>query len=122
VLRLVLICGFVGFSLTFILSLVIAGNSWGTSVFRGIVGFLVLFVSGMVVNLLLNTAVKRDGSERGTQIDLTLPPEKPQPDQGFHRSDDTFIPMTFTKLPTNHSDSDDEQARKIAEALRQLKD
>jgi hypothetical protein len=112
----------VGFSLTFFLSLVIAGNSWVTSIFRSLVGFLVLFVSGMVMKVLLNGIVKRDGSERGTQIDLTLPPEKPLPDPGLHRGDDTFIPMTFTKLATHPSNSDDEQARKIAEALRQLKD
>jgi hypothetical protein len=115
-----LLCGAAGFFFVALLSL-LAGNLWGTSLIRGVIGFLVLAGAGTVAKGVWDSLIEPEGIGTGTRIDLTLPPEKPQ----SHRpqvDEESFVPMTFARLSSHAADLDDEQARKMAEALRQWKD
>ncbi|ARU62479.1 hypothetical protein CBW65_17070 [Tumebacillus avium] len=116
--------GVFGFFLAMGLSLA-AGNTMLTSLTRGAVGLLGLFVFGYVLKLILRIFVGDPQGEevRGQHIDLLLPEQLPvSTPEGKSRQGEPehdFVPLhqALTQEPLS-----DDEARKMAEALRHLKD
>lgn len=132
-----LLFGAGGFLLTFTLTL-ISGSSWMTALIRGGAGFIGLWVCGWIVKWMLRDLLPSGRSQAGEKIDLSLPEEIPpmQRSQESNEEDsDSFVPLVFgqgnAQLGTRHGGAGreqpfsskevtDEQARKLAEALRSL--
>ncbi|ASS75627.1 hypothetical protein CIG75_11925 [Tumebacillus algifaecis] len=116
--------GVFGFFLAMGLSLA-AGNTMLTSLIRGAIGLLGLFVLGYLLKFTTRIFVgEPEGVEaRGKHIDLLLPEQPPVPmpdDEQLHEEPVTdFVPLHQT-LP--QQTVSDEEARKMAEALRHLKE
>jgi hypothetical protein len=116
--------GVFGFFLASGLSL-LSGNTMMTSLIRGAIGLLMLFLLGYVIKMALRTFVLEPQSEdvRGRHVDLLLPEQHPNEGDGKKENPDPaaseFVPL---HQAIRNQIPNDEEARKMAEALRHLKD
>ncbi|TCP58845.1 hypothetical protein EV586_10144 [Tumebacillus sp. BK434] len=116
--------GVFGFFLAMGLSLA-AGNTMLTSLTRGAVGLLGLFVFGYVLKFILRNLIGDSQGEevRGQHIDLLLPEQSPgsasHEEQQMEELEADFVPLhqALTREPLS-----DDDARKMADALRHLKE
>ena len=124
--------GMFGFFLAGVLSL-LAGNSMTTSLIRGGIGMIGLFLLGFGLKFAWNTFVQggdRTGSQaegreaddvRGSHVDIVLPEHAPE-DQPHHHpgpsANDEFVPLS--QSVKQEQSLSDEEARKLADALRHL--
>jgi hypothetical protein len=121
--------GIIGFFLAGGLSL-LAGNTMLTSLMRGAIGIVVLFLLGWLLRFALDTFVGEPAAkaedERGLQIDIMLPeesPDGPRPVRPVEDSSD-FVPL-FQSLQQTSQEGEgqsEDGARKLAEALRHFSD
>jgi len=102
-----------------------AGNSVVTSLFRGALGLFGLFILALVVRFAFRAFVAAPSNskdeKRGAFIDVALPEQKPgEPPVAQGTTDDAgFVPLANSVKSKTISD---EEARKMAEALRHLDD
>jgi hypothetical protein len=122
--------GIIGFFLAGGLSLA-AGNTILTSVMRGAIGIVVLFLLGWLLQFALRTFVgdpvaAEAGDDRGMQIDIMLPEESPDGMQPVRSPEDPseFVPL-YQSLQQTANEGEglsEDGARRLAEALRHLSD
>jgi len=102
-----------------------AGNSMVTSLLRGSLGLFGLFALGFLARWAFRIFVAAPstsrGDKRGTFIDVALPEQKPeeQPNSQAQAGETEFVPLANALKSKTVSD---EEARKMAEALRHLDD
>jgi hypothetical protein len=101
-----------------------AGNSVFTSLFRAALGLFGLFALGLLVRYAFRTFVTEASQvkeeKRGAFIDVALPEQKPgEPPSQANAGDAEFVPLANAVKSKTISD---EEARKMAEALRHLDD